>query len=89
MKLIAGRLNGTNEVRFWRTCLCLEDNFVLEIGNFAVAENKNGFDLIEIMGVVNTTEEYEKYFSGGNKVSKKIVAVIGKDFTWYQKGVEE
>lgn len=55
--LIAGRTNGGVEILYWK---CFESP---TIGNYAIVENMDGFDLIKIAGVVYTTEEMASYFS--------------------------
>lgn len=58
--LIAGRKNGEVETLYWKYKQSIGDP---RIGDYAIVENMNGFDLINIAGVVYTTEEKASYFS--------------------------
>lgn len=79
MKLIAGKINSDNVVRYWN--LDREnaiDVAVIGIGNYAIVENKNDYDLVKIVGIVETNEKYAKFLTGAN-VNKKVVSVITRD----------
>lgn len=79
MKLIAGKINSDNVVRYWN----LEgenaiDVAVIGIGNYAIVENKNDYDLVKIVGIIETNEKYAKFLTGVN-VNKKVVRLITRD----------
>lgn len=76
IKVIAGRLNGTNKANYWLY------NEKAKIGDYAVVENCNGFDLIEIVGLLETDEEHIDRIIG-NRINKKVICVIEK------KGIEK
>ena len=71
MKLIAGKLNSDNNVRFWK----VEEGIKTKIGSYAIVENKKDYDLVKVVGIINTSEKYEKFIAGVN-VSKKVVKYI-------------
>lgn len=75
--LIAGKLNkADNQILYWKD----ETHNSLEIGDFAIVENRNSFDLIEIVGVVSTTEEKANLFSKTcYKNMKNIIRIIKKE----------
>ena len=67
--LIAGRKNGGTETLYWKNIA----NGNAIIGDYAIVENMNGFDLIKIAGVVYTTEEKASYFSKTKYCNMKSV----------------
>ena len=76
MKLIAGKINSDNMVRYWK----LEDEneidiAVIGIGNYAIVQNKDDYDLVKIVGIIETNEKYSKFLTGVN-VNKKVVRLI-------------
>lgn len=74
IKLIAGKFNNYNTVCYWN----IDEDMDFKIGDYAIVENKNDYDLVKIVGVVETTEKYEKFISNCN-VSKKVVSIISRD----------
>lgn len=79
MKLIAGKINSDNMVRYWK----LEDEneidiAVIGIGNYAIVQNKGDYDLVKIVGIVETDEKYAKFLTGVN-VNKKVVRLIARN----------
>ena len=77
MKLIAGKLNAENIVRYWM----LEDEKdiynVFGIGDYAIVENKNDYDLVKIISIVETEEKYVKFLIGASTI-KKVVRLISR-----------
>ena len=73
VKLIIGKLNGSNINNFWITEL--KD---LNVGDYAIVENINDYDLVKIVGIVETKEEYLNILTHSKK-NKKVVCVISKD----------
>lgn len=73
MKVIAGKLNKDNIVNYW---LCdvatLHDS---DIGNYAIVENRNDYDLVKIVGILDTNEKYLKFIVGVNP-SKKVIRIV-------------
>lgn len=70
MKLIAGKLNS-GTTNFWN----IPENAVYEIGDYAIVQNKNDYDLVKIVGIVETNEKYSKIITGV-EVSKSVVNII-------------
>lgn len=70
MKLIIGKINASNTVGYWN----IGNNYSPDIrsGDYAVVENKNDYDLIKVIGIVETSEKYEKFLVQ-NGVSKSVV----------------
>lgn len=71
--LIAGRLNNRNgETLYWK----LEKMMSCKLGDFAVVENANGYDLVEICGFITTTRSKVSYFSKTKYENMKSVIMI-------------
>lgn len=71
--LIAGRLNNRNgETLYWK----LEKMMSCKLGDFAVVENANGYDLVEICGFITTTRSKASYFSKTKYENMKSVIMI-------------
>lgn len=85
MKLILGKLNVGSIVNYWKIDdevikkfnLNDENHFNNLIGNYAIVENINDYDLVKIVGVVSTEEKYEKFLIG-KTISKKVVNLMGR-----------
>lgn len=73
IKIIAGRLNNMNKSNYW----LINDEMVAHIGDYAIVENMNGYDLVEIVGFVETDEEHINELIG-NKINKKTLDIIPK-----------
>lgn len=76
MKVIAGKLNKDNIVNYWLCDLCILNKN--DIGNYAIVENRNDYDLVKIVGILETNEKYLKFVVGVNP-SKKVVQIIGRN----------
>lgn len=63
--LIAGVINATGKMLFWK------DDMKINVGDYAVVENMNGYDLVSIVGIVTTTEENASKFSNTKYVNMK------------------
>lgn len=73
VNLIAGRLNNRNgETLYWK----LEKMMSCKLGDFAVVENANGYDLVEICGFITTTRTKASYFSRTKYENMKSVMMI-------------
>lgn len=55
--LVAGTINATQKTLYWK------DEKYMRIGNYAIVENINGFDLVKIVGRVETTRANVSKFS--------------------------
>ena len=73
IKLIAGKLNNCNTVYYWE----IDENEEFEIGVYAIVENINDYDLVKIVGAINTSEKYTKFITN-SKVNKKVVMIIDR-----------
>lgn len=70
MKLIAGKLNS-GITHFWNVA----EELYFEIGDYAIVENKNDYDLVKIVGIVETNKKYSKFITDVN-VNKNVVSII-------------
>lgn len=76
IKAIAGMLNGDCTARFWK----IPDGVAVDVGDLAIVENRDGYDLVKVVGLVKTTEECEKFLTGNRRgIKKSVVAVILKE----------
>lgn len=73
VKLIAGKLNNTKCVYYWT----VDKDFDYEIGDYAIVENMNDYDLVKIVGTVITNEKYLKLLTNVN-VNKKVVEIVDR-----------
>lgn len=86
MKLIIGKLNNNNGLYYWKIEEDVITKFNLEedkyfknlVGNYAIVENMSDFDLVKIVGVVETIPEYEKVLNS-KTINKKVVNIVGSE----------
>jgi len=74
--LIAGVINATGKNLFWKN----ENGLDINIGDYAIVKNMNGYDLIKVIGKIETTEANASKFSNtkyGNM--KKVTKVLVKE----------
>ena len=71
MKLIAGKLNSDNFIRFWKI-----EKGDFNVGDYAIVENINDYDLVKIVGIVETTEKYTYFLTNGCPVIKNVISII-------------
>lgn len=55
--LIAGIINATGQVLYWK------DTKYIDVGDYALVENMNGYDLIKVIGRIRTTKKEASKFS--------------------------
>lgn len=55
--LIAGIINATGTLLYWKS------DREISIGDYAIVENKQGYDLIKSVGIIYTTKENASKFS--------------------------
>lgn len=72
IKAIAGKLNGLNVSNYW-----LINEKKVTIGDYVIVENKKGYDLVEVTGILETDEEHINQIIG-NQINKKVIYVIPK-----------
>lgn len=70
--LVAGVSNGCNTAFNWKANE--EDHTPIGIGDYAIVENMNGYDLIKIVGFVTTTKDFAYKIS--NKKYENMKRVI-------------
>lgn len=54
MKLIAGKINNCGTTYYWDIS---EFKVMPKIGDYAIVENMNDYDLVKIVGIVETIEK--------------------------------
>lgn len=54
VRLVTGKIQGNNVLRFWKV---EDENIFIQIGNYAIVENMDSYNLIEILGLVITSRE--------------------------------
>lgn len=74
-KLIIGKLNNCNLTYFWEKD---ENNEIFEIGDYAIVENVNDYDLVKIVGITFTKDEYMKFITNRNQ-NKKVIKIIKRN----------
>ena len=85
--LIAGTINLTKETLYWIVEGILTKDI---IGDYAIVENRDAYDLVKIVGIVETTEGNAKKFSKhGYKDMKKVIKFLPKDQVEINKNKEE
>ncbi len=72
-RLIVGKINNCNTNYHW----IVDDNEEFEIGDYAIVENMNDYDLVKIIGVIDTNNKYQKYITNCN-INKKVVMIIDR-----------
>ena len=75
MRLIAGKLNSDDIVRFWKV-----GNEIFNVGDYAIVENRNDYDLVKIVGIVETNEKYASFFANGYSISKSVISIVSRGF---------
>lgn len=75
--LVAGVINANGKMLYWKNDYILD----LNIGDYAIVENMNGYDLIKVIGVIDTTKELSSKFSNTKYENMKnvIQKIIIKD----------
>jgi len=81
--LIAGVINATGKMFYWK-----DENFIT-IGNYAIVENMNGYDLVKVVGRVTTTKEEAIKFSNTkyNNMEKTITEVTKEKLEEIKKNI--
>ena len=70
--LIAGRLNRGTETLYWK----MEKMMSCKLGDYAIVENANGYDLVKICGFITTMQSQASYFSKTKYENMKKVIMI-------------
>lgn len=64
--LIAARINGRNEILFWKN-----EIKEVQVGDYIIAENRDDLALIKVEGIVLTTKSRASLFSKTNYENMK------------------
>lgn len=80
--LIKGLLNCDGIAREWE----LPNESDVNIGDYVIVENKKDYDLVKVIGITVTHEDYIPNFIGNMKL-KKAVKVISKECFGRVRGV--
>lgn len=80
--LIMGLLNCDDTTRVWE----LPDGIEVNIGDFAIVENKKSYALVEVIGITATHEKYIRNYIGYTKLKKVVKAIIKKEWLTELKG---
>lgn len=73
-RLIVGKLNNCKTIYYWE----IDSNEDFEIGDYAIVENKNDYDLVKIIGAIHTNDKYKKFITNSNNI-KKVIKVIERN----------
>lgn len=71
VKLIAGKLNNCNLIYYWN----IDNDTDFEIGDYAIVENMKSYDLVRIIGVVETTKELVGMITNC-KINKNVIQIV-------------
>lgn len=72
--LIAGFINATGTTLYWKS----DDE--ISIGDYAIVENKQGYDLVKVTGILYTTKENVIKFSNTKYENmKRVIQGIKKE----------
>ena len=72
--LIAGIINATGTTLYWKS------DSEINIGDYAIVENKQGYDLVKVTGILYTTRENAIKFSNTKYENmKKVIQGIKKE----------
>lgn len=72
--LIAGMINAIGRTLYWKS------DRKISIGDYAIVENMNGYDLIKVMGIVYTTKSNARKISNVKyEDMKNIIQRIQKE----------
>ncbi len=72
--LVAGVINATGQMLYWK----IEEN--IDVGDYAIVENKNEYDLIKVVGLVYTTKANARKFSKTKyERMKKVIKLLQKE----------
>lgn len=76
MKLIAGKMNYNKQIYYWELPEFLK---IPNVGDYAIVQNLTDYDLVEIVGILETNEEYIKFIAGVN-VNKNVIKIIDRQY---------
>lgn len=70
VQLVAGIINATGKTLYWKDELNL-----ISMGDYAIVENLQGFDLIKVVGIIETTKQNASKFSNTKYENMKEVLI--------------
>lgn len=75
MRVIIGVFNNEfpKKARYWDA-----NGLQVSAGEYAIVENLNGYDLVEVIGIGGVSDDKLIYVTGSSQKPKKAVAVISK-----------
>lgn len=75
VNLILGKHNSTGKIFYW-----LNEEFVgFNIGDYAIVENKNDYDLVKVIATITTNKKYVEFITNCKYENiKKIVNIIDR-----------
>lgn len=74
MKLILGRINATNTQGYWK---CNDLDPTPYLGQYALVQNKNSYDLVQVMAIVETTPQLQySLINNKSRVTKDVITFI-------------
>lgn len=76
MKLIAGKMNYSKQTYYWELP---EFSTIPNVGDYAIVQNLTDYDLVKIVGILETNEEYIKFITGVN-VNKNVIKIIDRQY---------
>ena len=70
MKLIIGKFNVSNKIAYWS----IGEKFTPDVAvdDYAIVENKDDFDLVKIIGIVETNEEHSKELNSYREIKEAV-----------------
>lgn len=74
-KVIIGKINSSNIIGYWNAGEGYTPDVIA--GDYAIVENKNDYDLIKIIGIVETNEKYKKFLAP-NGISKSAIRYLAR-----------
>lgn len=86
VRLIIGKLQADNTFRYWKV---ENENVDTPIGGFAIVENLNSYTMVEILGLVVTSEEKAQELSKTHYNNiKRVLKTFDVDELIMMKGNE-
>lgn len=73
MRFVIGKLNEMYDPTYsWR----VPDGMSVNVGDFALVENRESYDLVEVCAVGETEERYGRDITGHKGIHKYVLATI-------------
>lgn len=75
MKVIIGKINSDNTIGCWNVGKDYTPDVI--VGDYAIVENKNDYDLVKVIGIVETNDKYGKFLAP-NGISKSAIRYLAR-----------